>query len=138
MVQFNELDIDVLKAVLTHHERCDGSGFPLSLRGERISDMAKIIGLADTYERLRQKMHIFDVIKELRSTSMGGFDIDLLINFCTNVMNYYIGAHVLLSTGELAEVEYIQSHSLYRPIVKTRSRSVDLYLQTQIKIDKVY
>ena len=64
LAQFNELDNEVLKAVLTHHERCDGSGFPLSLTGDKISDMAKIIGLADTYDELRQEKHIFNVIKE--------------------------------------------------------------------------
>lgn len=138
LVQYRELDIEVLKAVLTHHERCDGSGFPLSLTGDKISELAKIVGLADEYEALRQKHHIFDVIKELRTTQMGCFDIDLLINFCTNIMNYYIGTHVLLNTGEIGEVESIQQQSIYRPIVKTRDKTIDLYIESQVKIEKVF
>lgn len=138
LVGYNELDIEVLKAVLTHHERCDGSGFPLSLKEDQISELAKIIGLADEYEKLRQNRHIFEVIKELRSTQVGCFDTDLLINFCSNIMNYYIGTHVLLSTGEIAEVDQIQPQAIYRPIVKTRNKLIDLYAQSQIKIEKVF
>ena len=138
LVRFNELDNEVLKAVLTHHERSDGSGFPLGLTEDKLSDMAKIIGLADTYDELRQKQNIFDVIKELRSTQVRTFDIELLLEFCTNIMNYYIGSRVLLSTGEVAEIEAIQPQALYRPIVKTSEKSIDLYAQNQIDIVKVF
>ena len=138
LVKFNELDNEVLKAVLTHHERSDGSGFPLGLNEDKLSDMAKIIGLADTYDELRQKENIFNVIKELRSTQVRAFDTELLIEFCANIMNYYIGTHVLLSTGEIAEIEAIQPQALYRPIVKTSEKSIDLYAQNQIDIVKVF
>ena len=39
LAQFNELDNEVLKAVLTHHERCDGSGFQIGRAScrERVS-----------------------------------------------------------------------------------------------------
>lgn len=138
LAQFNELDNEVLKAVLTHHERCDGSGFPLSLREDKISDIAKIIGLADTYDELRQKEHIFNVIKELRSTQLRAFEVDLLLEFCNNIMNYYIGNHVLLSSGEIAEIYAIQPQSVYRPIVKVNDKLIDLYVQSQIDIVKVF
>ncbi len=138
LVPFNELDNEVLKAVLTHHERCDGSGFPLSLRGDKISDMAKIIGLADTYDELKQKNHIFNVIKELRSTQLRAFEVDLLLEFCSNIMNYYIGNHVLLSTGEIAEVYSISPQAIYRPTVKVNNKLIDLYVQSQIDIVKVF
>lgn len=138
LAQFNELNNEVLKAVLTHHERCDGSGFPLSLREDKISDIAKIIGLADTYDELRQKEHIFNVIKELRSTQLRAFEVDLLLEFCNNIMNYYIGNHVLLSSGEIAEIYAIQPQSVYRPIVKVNDKLIDLYVQSQIDIVKVF
>ncbi len=138
LVKFNELDNEILKAVLTHHERSDGSGFPLGLTEDKLNDIAKIIGLVDAYDVLRQKENIFNVIKELRSSQVRAFDIELLIEFCTNIMNYYIGTHVLLSTGEIAEIEAIQPHALYRPIVKTSEKSIDLYAQSQIDIVKVF
>lgn len=138
LAKFNELDNEVLKAVLTHHERADGSGFPLSLRGDKINDLAKVISLADTYDRLRQKDHIFNVIKELRSAQVRAFDIKLLLEFCNNIMNYYIGNHVLLSTGEIAEVHAISPQAIYRPLVKVGDKIIDLYVQSQIDIVKVF
>lgn len=35
-----------------HHERCDGSGYPLGLSAERICPGAKLLALADSYEAL--------------------------------------------------------------------------------------
>ncbi len=42
----------VAQTVLQHHERLDGSGYPNGLKGDSISDEARIIGVADTVEAL--------------------------------------------------------------------------------------
>lgn len=42
----------VAQTVLQHHERLDGSGYPNRLKGDSISDEARIIGVADTVEAL--------------------------------------------------------------------------------------
>ena len=39
-------------AVLYHHERLDGSGYPYGLRGEAIPIEARIVAVADTYDAL--------------------------------------------------------------------------------------
>lgn len=38
------------KSVLTHHERWDGKGYPLGLKGEEIPLMARIVAIADAYD----------------------------------------------------------------------------------------
>ncbi|MBS0197537.1 MAG: HD-GYP domain-containing protein [Planctomycetes bacterium] len=43
---------DTLPGVLHHHERWDGRGYPHGLRGENIPQMARIIGLADTFDAM--------------------------------------------------------------------------------------
>jgi HD-GYP domain-containing protein (c-di-GMP phosphodiesterase class II) len=43
---------DIVPAVLYHHERCDGSGYPLGLTGESIPLSAKIIALADVFDTM--------------------------------------------------------------------------------------
>ena len=40
----------VAQAVLQHHERLDGSGYPQGLKGDQISTEARIIGVADIVE----------------------------------------------------------------------------------------
>ncbi len=43
---------DTLPGVLHHHERWDGKGYPHGLRGESIPQIARIIGLADTFDAM--------------------------------------------------------------------------------------
>jgi putative two-component system response regulator len=43
---------ELAEAVLAHHERWDGSGYPRGLRGRRIPLAARIIALADTFDAI--------------------------------------------------------------------------------------
>ena len=45
-------DPRVKAAVLMHHEKCDGSGYPSGLMGNKIPDFAKIVTIADVYEAM--------------------------------------------------------------------------------------
>ena len=40
------------KIVIQHHERCDGSGYPLGLREPEISDGAKLLALLDSFDAM--------------------------------------------------------------------------------------
>ncbi len=46
---------DIVPGVLQHHERVDGKGYPEGLTGDQISLMAKIIGLADSFDAMTSK-----------------------------------------------------------------------------------
>ncbi|MDZ7372405.1 MAG: HD domain-containing protein [candidate division KSB1 bacterium] len=50
----NELQ-DLIPAVLHHHERYDGSGYPYGLQGEAIPLYARIVAVADAYEAMRSE-----------------------------------------------------------------------------------
>jgi len=41
-----------LPAILEHHERLDGSGYPAKLAGEQISWMGRIVAVADVYDAM--------------------------------------------------------------------------------------
>lgn len=43
---------DILDLVLHHHEYLDGSGYPHQLKGEQISDLSRVITIADVYSAL--------------------------------------------------------------------------------------
>lgn len=82
--------INVGKCVLTHHERWDGTGYPLGLKGEEIPLMARIISVVDaydvmthdrTYKKAKSKQM---AIEELRRCSGSQFDpsiVDLFIDY---------------------------------------------------------
>lgn len=137
LVPYHELSIEVLKGVLTHHERCDGSGYPLALKESKIENIAKVIGIVDTFCRLKQEHHIFDTIKILETEMMHKFESSMLLLFCNNIVNYYIGAKVILSTGEVGEVAFIQSQAMYSPIIKIGHEYVNLQERQDIKIVRV-
>lgn len=42
----------ITKAILQHHERCDGSGYPTGLNGSRICMEAKVLSIADEFDYL--------------------------------------------------------------------------------------
>lgn len=44
---------DYAKAVLCHHENWDGSGYPKGLRGQEIPFEARILAIADAYDRMK-------------------------------------------------------------------------------------
>jgi response regulator RpfG family c-di-GMP phosphodiesterase len=41
-----------LPALAEHHERLDGSGYPLGLKGEQISQMGRIVSVADVFDAM--------------------------------------------------------------------------------------
>lgn len=137
LASYNELSVEALKGVLSHHERCDGSGYPLSIRESKINHIAKIIGIADTYDHLRNHYHIFEVIRRLGNTMIRKFDVNLLFQFCNNMIHYYVGCSVLLNTGEIGEVAFIQPQTWGRPIIKVQEAYVNLYEKTHLEILKV-
>ena len=48
------------EAVLAHHERWDGSGYPKGLRGTRISLPARVVMIADTFDAITQRRRYRD------------------------------------------------------------------------------
>ncbi|MFM8320044.1 MAG: HD domain-containing phosphohydrolase [Chloroflexota bacterium] len=43
---------NMLPCIVEHHERLDGTGYPMGLRGEQISQMGRIVAVADVYDAL--------------------------------------------------------------------------------------
>jgi HD-GYP domain-containing protein (c-di-GMP phosphodiesterase class II) len=50
--RFPSIPESTVRAIYQHHERLDGSGFPLGLKGDDISFFAKIVMAADEYDHL--------------------------------------------------------------------------------------
>lgn len=79
----NELD-SVAKGVLTHHERWDGNGYPLKLKGEDIPLIARIISVADAYDvmtnesKYKKSMNKNEAIDELNKCSGSQFDPEIV------------------------------------------------------------
>jgi len=78
---------DVREAVLQHHERYDGKGYPFGLAAEEISLKARILAIADVFDAMmterpyRPAIPYEYVIKELKSQAGKQFDPHLVYAF---------------------------------------------------------
>lgn len=115
---------NVKQGVLFHHERIDGSGYPMGLKGDKIPLMARIIAIADVYNALtsdrpyRAKLSPFEAIRILETEFKGKLDSKILYVFLNRIGNCFIGQRVKLSNEETAEIVFISKQNIYRPIVK--------------------
>jgi putative nucleotidyltransferase with HDIG domain len=50
--KINMMGRDVLKAIIEHHERLEGTGYPLGLRGNEISLVGRIVAVADVFHAM--------------------------------------------------------------------------------------
>lgn len=84
---------DLIAAVLYHHERWDGKGYPEGLHGEEIPLMARIVGILDAYRAMRsdrpysKALSVSQAIVELRSAAGNQFDPTLVEKFVQQLNN---------------------------------------------------
>ncbi|WP_442598551.1 HD-GYP domain-containing protein [Neobacillus sp. D3-1R] len=70
----------ILDIVLYHHERYDGKGYPLGLKGEEIPLVARIVAIADTFDAMiskrvyRDEMDLDSTLEEIRNNRGTHFD----------------------------------------------------------------
>lgn len=101
-------------AILQHHEKLDGTGYPLGVTSDKIHSYAKIIAIADAYhamtsERFYQNNRpFFEVISDMYQLSDIQFDATILQTFISVIENVMNGAKVRLSNGEVAEISSIK------------------------------
>jgi len=71
---------EAYEAILHHHERMDGRGYPTGLAGERIPRFARIIAVADAFDSMtstrsyRPARSVQDAMAELRACAGSQFD----------------------------------------------------------------
>ncbi|MGB9793228.1 MAG: HD-GYP domain-containing protein [Thermacetogeniaceae bacterium] len=119
-------DIPLLSAhvALQHHERADGSGYPRRLSGEEIHEYAKIVMIADVFDALssdrpyRPACPVAQALDFIRSEVGKSFDEECASAFISNISPYPVGAVVLLSSGEIAQVVKTTKVAPHRPVVK--------------------
>lgn len=110
IVHKSGMSTKVLNLVACHHERHDGTGYPQGLKGNEIPPLARIAGLADTYDAMiTQRPYAmprssFDAIQELVDMKDRIFQGTLVEHFVQTVGMFPTGSVVELNTGEVGVV----------------------------------
>ena len=80
--------VNCLPAILHHHERYDGNGYPSGLKGTDIPWEARILAVADTYDAItslrpyRQRLPSQQALEEIKRCAGTQFDPELVDIFC--------------------------------------------------------
>ena len=126
------LDEGIREAILCHHEREDGSGYPKGIKGSELNDYSKIIAVADVYDALtsertyKKKVTPFQAIEIFRNNSFGRYDFRVLSAFLKNIVYYYLDSTVKLSNGYVGNIVYIPPSNVTKPVVKIGNYYLDL------------
>lgn len=134
---------EIKLGILMHHEKIDGSGYPLGLTDDRISRTAKIVAICDIYEAMtadrvyRPKICPFEVIRNFEQNSYDLLDTQLLLAFLQNIVYTYVGSQVILSDNREAEVVFINQAHLSKPIVKVDKTFIDLSQEKDLYIKHI-
>lgn len=135
--------------VLETHERWDGLGYPMGLKGKEISEFAQLILIADIYNALssfrpyREVYDPYQVTKMIERESKKSFEPGCVNLFLKNFTPYYKGLKVELNNGEIAIIKSLQRSNTL-PIIQLISKetgekimTVDLSMRSDLRITNI-
>ena len=139
-------DAQIAGAVLQHHERNDGSGYPDAVKKEQICDFARILAILDSYDAMTSRRSYarrrspFDVFSALSDEFVANhLDAAYGLPFIRNVSHSLNGNWVRLTNGETGKIVYIDESRLDAlPIVQTMDGAfIDLNTLSSIRIESM-
>ncbi len=118
------LDPEVSRAVLEHHERIDGTGYPRGLAKGKIGRFSRIISVVDVYDALTSRRVYKDPIPPAKALGMmyqwrdRDFTPQAIENFIRCMGVFPVGSLVRLSNGEYGIVATANAVRPTKPEVK--------------------
>lgn len=139
----NKLDYHIRYTALQHHERMDGSGYPLGLAGDHIDEYARIVSIIDVYDAMtsprvyRGPTCPFDVIQIFEEEGFQKYDSRYILTFLRRIAESYLNERIKLSDGRTGKLIYINVHALSRPVVMVDGEAIDLRKEKDLKIMEI-
>jgi HD-GYP domain-containing protein (c-di-GMP phosphodiesterase class II) len=114
----------VRRIVLEHHERLNGTGYPLKKLGSDLSFLSQIVAITDVYDsmitgRCGVIQRPIDVLRQLYlDANAGAFDRDLVEKIIRSLGVYPVGSLVELTTGERGIVLAANRSDTLKPTIR--------------------
>ncbi|MGB0911125.1 MAG: HD-GYP domain-containing protein, partial [Nitrospirales bacterium] len=124
---FLDFPKESVEAVYQHHERLDGSGYPLGLKDEQISSLAKIIMVIDEYDDLCNAPNpqasltpheaLSRLFKANHDKGTSKFSIDVILAIIQSLSLFPPGTIVELNDGSIGIVTSINMKTPTKPLI---------------------
>lgn len=140
LLKGKNVDENICQAALLHHEKCDGSGYPLGLKGDRINELAKLITIVDIYEAMtanrcyREGICPFAVIRMYEEEGYSKYDPKYLLPFLQGISDTYLHNTVLLNDGRKGEIILTNKTAISRPGLLVNGEYLDLTRYPELNI----
>ena len=128
-------------SALQHHERMDGSGYPLRLRSGQIHEYAKIIMICDIFDAMthdrpyKNKISPFKAAEYIAWQSGSTLDYKIAYVFLSHLAEYFVGKDVMLSNKKVGTIVYVDVNFPTRPLVKVEDGFIDLVKDKEVFIE---
>lgn len=115
---------EVLRGALEHHEKHDGSGYPRGLKGDEISEIARLLAVVDVYDALtsrrvyKEPMPPGKVLAMMYKWRVTDFHPNIVEQFIKSLGVYPVGSFVRLSSGQYGVVVELSESDPLNPTVR--------------------
>lgn len=137
------VDDHIRYAALMHHERWDGTGYPMHLVGSQIDRFARLVAIADVYDAMtaarvyRGPLCPFRVIEIFEEEGFQKYDMEYLLVFLENVVKTYLQSHCRLSDGREGVIVLVNKAKLSRPVVQCGREYINLAETPELSITEI-
>lgn len=144
ILENQSIDERIKNAVLMHHERCDGSGYPHGLTTEQLDDFAMIIAIADVYDAMtaarsyREPLCPFQVIRAFEQEGLQKYHPKYILTFLENIADTYQHNKILLNNGQSATIVMINRQHLTQPYIQFNDgTTIDMTSRPNLEIVRI-
>ncbi len=140
LTQYKWISKNVANAALMHHERADGSGYPMGTKGYSKNQCVSVVAVADVYDAVTSdraystKRSPYTAAEILWQDSFGKLNPEISKVFYDKITNFYVGNEVLLSNNEIGIVIYVDPSQPTRPIVMAGDNFYNLATDRSITV----
>jgi len=137
------LDKSVSYGVLMHHERMDGSGYPLGIKQDQIHQFAQIVAICDIFDAInsdrvyKKSKGPFEALEIIQKESIGRLNYEYCNVFLRHIVNYYMGESVLLNNYKVCKIIQIDINNISKPLLLDDSEFLDLKKEKDLYIEKL-
>lgn len=114
---------DIKNCAFQHHEKINGKGYPMGLKGDQIAEMSQVVSIVDFYDalisdRCYKKGLPPDLVYQTIVNGTGShFDARIVKAFLKYIVPYPVNAEVVLSNGMHGRVTRVNRKNLLAPVV---------------------